>query len=204
MVLLDSVVMNPVQTAVIVIDVQNDFCLDEPGNSYFDRQVREVRDDLAPMQAMVVHHLIPFIERVRTAGGPIVYIQSCYHEGQYADMPHLCLEGTQGWELYLHPQTGNERVVRKHVYNTFEDTELENHLIDRQINSLLIGGFTTDRCIRETAYASLRKGFTSVVMRDCVSTAGYKLATAHPHALHEFAAHESIRLIDSINIEFRR
>jgi nicotinamidase/pyrazinamidase len=79
--------------------------------------------------------------------------------------PH-CVQGTPGAEL--HPSLDRSRVdvvVDKgqdpavEGYSGFEQTELEQVLRDRGIDSVTLVGLATDYCVRHTALDALRAGF---------------------------------------------
>ena len=124
MVNLESITLDPNKSALIVVDIQKDFCASEPEYAYFERQIRENRDDLTSIQNMVDNYLLPFIDRARKSSLHIVYIQSRYKEGQFQDMPKLCLEGTNGWGLYkVNPDSQNQReaIIHKDAHNPFNN-----------------------------------------------------------------------------------
>ena len=193
MVSLESISVNPRRTALVVVDVQNDFCLDEAGCAYSDRQVKENRDDLTPIQDTIDNYLMPFIKIARKNNLYTAYIQATYERGQFEDMPDLCVEGTKGWEFYkVAPENSLEKVFRKNKYNAFEENELDGFLRENNINTTIISGVTTDNCVGKTTYGSFEKGFTTILLADCVLTAGYKIETAHKQKLEEFAKHPQI------------
>jgi nicotinamidase/pyrazinamidase len=85
--------------------------------------------------------------------------------------PH-CVQGTPGAEL--HPSLDRSRVdvvidagYRPELegYSGFEETELEQLLRDREIDSLTVVGLATDYCVGATALDALRAGFEVVVDR---------------------------------------
>ena len=207
MVLLDKLQVDPDKTALMVVDVQNDFCLREPGFAYFDRQEKAGREDLKPIEDTIDRYLIPFIARSRESDLYIVYLQSAYEQGQFPDMPNLCIEGTRGWELFKvgpNPRNPREKVLIKDAHDPFTgENSLENFLHGDGLDILIISGVTTDNCVSAATYVSLGRGYKPVVLADCVSTAGYKSETAHKQKLQEFASHGSIILTNSENISFK-
>ena len=207
MVNLESITVDTDNSALIVVDLQKDFCASEQGCAYFERQLIENRDGLTPIQKMIDNYLMPFIDKARKSNLHIVYIQSIYKEGQFQDMPKLCLEGTRGWELYkVNPDSQGQReiVIHKDAHNPFNNGNgLENFLNENNINTLLISGVTTDNCVSATTYVSLGRGYRPIVLADCVATAGYKIVTAHKQKLAEFAAHPDIGLVNSADVHFK-
>ena len=159
-------------TALVVVDVQNDFA-DPGGNLY----VRGGED--------VVGFVNAEIERARQAGAVVVYTQDWHPEST----PHFekdggvwpvhCVGGT--WGAELHPDlTVAGQSVRKGTggedgYSGFTvrdasgnetPTALEPLLRERGVTTVVIAGLATDYCVKETAVDATGKGFATVVLRD--------------------------------------
>ncbi len=207
MVLLDSITLSSADSALLVVDVQKDFAVTRQGFAFFDRQENKKRDDISQIQEAITQRIIPLIERARKARVHIIYIQANYFEGQFPDMPKLCIKGTEGWELYLvAPQEGNplEKIIPKYSHDPFGGGNgLEDFLKGNNICNLAMAGGSTDGCINTAAYLSLGRGFQPIVLSDCVYTAGYKWNTVRLQKLREFEAHPDIRVVDSDGIQFQ-
>jgi nicotinamidase-related amidase len=65
------------------------------------------------------------------------------------------------------------RYVRKgmhgEAYSAFDGTGLADVLRDWGVSEVLVCGVATDYCVRATALDSLRFGFRTVVLRECVA-----------------------------------
>ena len=189
--------------ALLVVDVQNDFCLAQPGFAYYDRQAMEKRDDLSPIVDTFDKGISPLIEQSRKLGLQVIFVKSAYGEGQFADMSRLCIPGTEGSDFYMVKPLNHEKVFEKHGHNPFESNqELGQHLNKNGSSTILVAGFTTDNCISRTAYGALYFSITPIVLGDCVSTAGYKREDWHIKKLREFEEHRFIGLLNSSNLEF--
>ncbi len=163
------------QTALLVVDVQNDFAEPEGRLS--------VRDGLA-----VVPVLCSEIDAAIAAGSVVVYSQDWHPERtpHFAAFggawPAHCVMGSWGAELHPDlPVVGH--VVRKGSsgedgYSAFTmrdpltgatiETELHALLRDRGVRRVIIGGLATDYCVAETGLDACRLGYETVVLADAV------------------------------------
>lgn len=133
------------RTAVLVIDLQVgvlDGCFDVAG---------------------VVARSIVLVERARSAGAPLVWIQ---HEE--AAMPR----GGPAWQLApgLVPAPDEARVF-KTCCDAFVDTPLRGVLDDLGATRLVIAGAQSDYCIRATAQRAITEGYSVVLVGDAHTTA---------------------------------
>ena len=158
-------------TALLVVDVQNDFA--DPAGSLSVSGGEEV---------------IPVanreIERALDAGALVVYTQDWHPEST----PHFqkdggiwpvhCVQGT--WGADFHPDlkvvgeivrkgTGGEDgysgfTVRNPRSDEVEGTALESILRARGVERLVVMGLATDYCVKETALDGAAKGFDTVVL----------------------------------------
>jgi len=187
-------------TALLVIDVQNDFCQRGGEFAYGKREIEKNRDDLAPIQYMVNKNLIKLIEKTRQSNVNIVFVQAEYKENQFKDMPELCIKGSEGWEFYkIKPELEKgEKVFSKNKYDAFENQLLKEYLFSKNIKYILITGVTTDNCIKAAFDSNLVK-VKRYVIGDCVSTAGYKLLTSHLTTLKYFKERNTLIWLSQIS-----
>jgi len=160
-------------TALIVVDVQNDFA--DPGGSLY---VTGGEDVLAVVNEEVA--------RARDAGSIVVYTQDWHpaHTPHFAKdggvWPDHCVRDT--WGAALHPGlvvegdmvrkgTGGEDgysgfSVRDPLSGDTSPTVLEQLLRDRQITRLVVGGLATDYCVVQTVLEARMLGFPVEVLGD--------------------------------------
>lgn len=110
----------------------------------------------------VVANIARLVERARTAGAPVVWVQHADEE-----LP----AGSDGWEIVpeLVPAAG-EPVVGKSYGDSFEDTQLEAVLAERGVGRLLVTGAQTDQCVRSTLHGALVRGYDTVLVSDAHTT----------------------------------
>jgi nicotinamidase/pyrazinamidase len=147
--------------ALIIVDVQNDFC---PGGAL------AVTDGDAVIE--------PINRLARRA--PLVIATRDWHPADHSSFterggqwPVHCVQGSAGAEL--HPGVDRERldvVINKGLapgadgYSAFEGTDLERLLRERGVERVDVAGLALDYCVKATALDARRAGFDVVVHRD--------------------------------------
>ena len=103
---------------------------------------------------------------------------SCYRPPLFIAAPerrdYACHPGTWGSEL-VEPimrltSDACARVVEKHTFDAFFETELRGLLRFQQIDTLYLAGVETNICVLFTALSALTNGFGTVILEDCVTT----------------------------------
>jgi len=169
---------DPKYAALVVVDVQNDFV--SPKGSAAKRG-----EDVSVAMAMVPN-LIRLIDEGRHVGLTIVYIRTTHSE--WTDTPswiyrssqksglNTCREGTWGAELYegIAPLP-SERVVIKHRYSAFINTDLNTVLKARGVQSVLVCGVATNVCVETTARDAYMFDYYVTMIDDCSAAYESKL-----------------------------
>jgi nicotinamidase/pyrazinamidase len=158
-------------TALVVVDVQNDFA-DPNGSLYVGEGER------------VVPLVNREIEWALGAGGLVVYTQD-WHPAQTPHFqsgggvwPEHCVQGSWGAQLHPDLQVAGEVVrkgqggedgysgftVRDPVTGEQAATPLEELLWRRGVRRVVVVGLATDYCVKETALDAVRLGFDTVVL----------------------------------------
>ncbi|MFQ5828589.1 MAG: nicotinamidase [Candidatus Methylomirabilia bacterium] len=164
--------IDPSRDALVVVDVQNDFC---PGGSL-----------AVPDGDRVVPALNQYIERFAALKAPIFASRDWHprvtkHFKEYGGMwPPHCVQETRGAdfhpELRLRPEI---TVVSKGMdpnedaYSCFqaqdaEGTDFAVALGSRRVRRLFVGGLATDYCVKSTALNALKDGFEVVLLEDAI------------------------------------
>jgi ureidoacrylate peracid hydrolase len=164
--------VDPANAALVVVDVQNDFCHDEGA---FARMGRDVE----PIRAMVPR-LQELIDSARAAGVPVIFLAYTQNDATESDvlleqrsrgrggLPY-CREGTFGVELYeLAPKPG-EPVIAKRRYSGFIGTDLDVILRSTGRRTLVMTGIATNGCVEATARDGFMHDYYIVMVDDCCS-----------------------------------
>ena len=163
--------VEPGRAALLVIDVQNDFCHSEGATA-------KNGADMAPMQTMVPS-LNRLIEAARSAGLFVVFIRTTHGPETDSDAwlerrldreHYICGDGGWGAEWYGVSPAPDEPIVIKHRYSAFIRTELDELLRSRGIESLILTGTTTNMCVESTARDGFMLDYYVVFVDDCTAT----------------------------------
>jgi nicotinamidase/pyrazinamidase len=160
---MNEIAVDPIRDALIVVDVQNDFC---PGGALEVPQGDEV---------------IPTINRLLKQSWLSVATMD-WHPAQHSSFephggpwPPHCIQGTTGAEL--HPELDADSIQLtitkashhdKDAYSGFDGTELANILREKGIVRVVVCGIATDYCVKATAHDALKEGFEVVVLEDAI------------------------------------
>jgi len=153
--------------ALIVVDVQNDFC---PGGSLAVAHGEEV---VAPLNKLMTE----FLDR----GEPVFKTRDWHpektkHFAAYGGTwPVHCVQNTRGAEF--HPDLLDDprvTVISKGFdesadgYSGFDGTELGKKLRDDGVEEVWVGGLATDYCVKETVLGARREGFKVKALADAM------------------------------------
>ncbi len=180
---------DPQWACLLVVDVQNDFV--SPRGSCAQRG-----DDVGAAQAMIPR-LIRLIEEARRVSLPVIYVRTTHSE--WTDTPswtyrksqekalNTCREGSWGAEFYngISPLP-QERVVIKHRYSAFINTDLNTVLKAKEIQSVLVTGVATNVCVETTARDAYMFDYYVTMVEDCVAAYDPKL---HENTLENMRRH---------------
>ncbi|MFN8534227.1 MAG: cysteine hydrolase [Dehalococcoidia bacterium] len=170
--------VRPDQTALLVIDMQNDFC------ARVGVSAREGGRDTTAALAIV-----PAVRRLadglRAAGGMVVWVKFSTipgggsYSGPWVDarsratygVLDVCVDGTWGQDLLegLGPQPGDIE-VRKHRYSAFTGTDLDMILRGHGIKTVLVTGTSTNACVESTLRAGFELDYYIVVPEDACAS----------------------------------
>ncbi len=146
-------------TAVIVVDMQKDFCYDD-GALFVGEHVKDIIPKIGTL-----------VEEARSAGLQLVFTQDWHSpdDDEFAIWGRHCVQNTMGAELIDELSAENAFMVRKKKYSAFFESGLEAHLRATGVRALIITGVVTNICVLHTAIDAALRGFMIVVPEDCVA-----------------------------------
>ena len=173
--------VDPRHTALVIVDVQNDFVHPE---GHIAKVAPQYWSDMTLIPAML-ENIERFLETSRRFGVLTVFVQMI-GDAKYQSAPWVahqrrrsggesrgggsCLEGTWGADFYgdIRPD-GRDReiVVVKHRYSAFWGTRLEQVLHSNGIKTLLMTGDATNGCVESTTRDGFCADFYVVTVGDC-------------------------------------
>lgn len=168
--------VSPGHVAVVVVDMQNDFCHSQGAMA---RQGRNVLS----AQAMAPT-LVQFIAQARRCRVPVIFIRQINTEYSQSEawLEHRkrvnpehfdavpCWEGSWGADFYaVRPEPG-ESIVTKHRYSGFHGTDLDLILRSRGIKTIILAGVQTNACVECTARDGLIHDYYVVFLKDGTAT----------------------------------
>ena len=146
-------------TALIVVDMQNDF-------------VKEGGSLLVPDAEATIPKIKVLLDLARESGMKVVFTQDTHNEGdpEWEIWPEHVREGSWGWEIVdeLEPRE-NELVIRKVRYDAFYGTHLDHFLRLWGVDTLVICGTVANICVHYTAASAALRWYNVVIPRDATS-----------------------------------
>ena len=159
------------KAALIVIDVQNDFCHSQ--GAFSKRKV-----DLSHVQKKVIPNLISFMNKCREYKLPIIFVRTIHSDwtnspswlgriGGMVEKIPICVPNSWGAEFYEVEPKNSDHIVTKHRYSAFIGTDLDLILRSKGIETLLFSGTVTNVCVETTARDGFNLNYNVILIEDC-------------------------------------
>ena len=154
-----EVSVDPRTTALIIVDMQNDF-------------VKRGGALVVETAAATIPAIQRLLTLARAKGMKVFFTQDTHEEGDIEFPiwgPHV-LRGTWGWQIVdeLAPRPG-ERVIEKLRYDGFFGTPLDHELRLAAIQNVIVCGTVANICVLHTAGSAALRGYRVVLLIDAIS-----------------------------------
>jgi ureidoacrylate peracid hydrolase len=170
---MNNIYTDPHHAALVLVDVQNDYCHDQGLKAQQGSDVSKFQNAVT-----VIDNLV---QQARKAGVPIVFLKNLnsdehtseaqLHRPGGAARSAVTRKDTWGADIYrLVPEPGDV-VIEKYRYSGFIHTELNEILQKLQRKSIVLTGFATNVCVESTARDGFMLDYHVALVKD--GCAGY-------------------------------
>jgi len=184
----EALAINPAQSAVVVVDMQNDFGSEGGMFALAGIDVSGIRKTIAPTARVlaaarragvtVVYLKMGFRPDLSDAGGPDAP-NWLKHRPLSAGEAVTAPDGTASrilirdtWNTAIVPELAPEPgdvVLYKHRYSGFYGTDLDNVFKTRFTKNLIFTGCTTSVCVESTIRDAMFRDYTCLLLADCTA-----------------------------------
>lgn len=147
---------NPKSTAVIVVDMQNDFC--HPDGALYaegsEEAIEGVNDVLGATEGVAL----------------TIFTQDTHdnNAAEFEQWGEHCVHDTWGQEFHDGLDRQPDRAIEKNTYDAFHNTDLPRLLQLHGIDTVIICGTLVNVCVQETASSAALHGYDVSVVEDAV------------------------------------
>jgi ureidoacrylate peracid hydrolase len=168
--------MNAKNTAVVLIEYQNDFTT--AGGKLHDA-VKPVMESTNMLQ-----NTVETVDAARKAGATIVFVPIQFAPGfnELSPSPYGILKGCKDGQAFekgswgaqivdvLKPKPEDIVIEGKRGLDGFATTNLDFILRSRKIDTIALGGFLTNCCVESTMRTGYELGYNVITLKDCAAT----------------------------------
>ena len=174
--------LSPSNAAVLVVDMQNDFCAPAGG-------LASLGVDMSAIDACVPR-VQRLVEHARAVGVPVIHLRMHMEAESESpawtelrlrrspDRPRWCAPGSWGADFYGVLPAPGETVITKLRYSGFIGTELDLKLRSLGIKSLVMTGVASNNCVESTARDGFMLDYYIVFVDDCTAATDQSIHAA--------------------------
>jgi nicotinamidase/pyrazinamidase len=151
--------------ALVVVDVQKDFCLGGSLPVLGGDKVVPVLNDYV---------------KLFTRAGALVYATRDWHPPNHVSFkpyggiwPPHCIQGTEGAKFHSDLKLPKSTKIiskattpAKEAYSGFDGTNLEKDMSGKGVKRVFAGGLATDYCVKNTVLDAVKTGFETILLTD--------------------------------------
>lgn len=154
--------------AVLIVDVQNDYCHQDGACSKSGKDVQSANSIITPLKKLT--------NIAHKNNIPIIYIRTIHEKFTDSEVwsrrmngtsDAICRRDTWGAEFYKLTPSASDIVVEKHRYSAFIGTELTIVLRALKIETLLLAGVSTNICVESTVRDGYMLDYNILLFEDC-------------------------------------
>lgn len=185
----EAVTIDPAKSAVIVVDMQNDFGAEGGMFALAGKDISLIQAAIAPTSRVlaaarragitVVYLTMGFQPDLSDAGGPDAPNWFKVHKRARVGESTTAPDGTPSrilirdtWNTAIVPELAPEPgdlVVNKHRFSGFFETELDELLKSHSIKNLIFTGCTTSVCVESTIRDAMFRDYICLLLADCTA-----------------------------------
>jgi ureidoacrylate peracid hydrolase len=169
--MLESFQLGSSNTALLVVDVQNDFCHSQGVFSKY----KSVNLDHVER---AISNLSELIAKCREFALPIIFIRTIHSEWTNApswlkrmegagEKMRICSPESWGSDFFNVAPGEGDCTVTKHRYSAFIGTDLDLILRSKGIENILVTGVATNVCVESTARDGYHRDYNVILIEDC-------------------------------------
>ncbi len=159
------------KSALILIDVQNEFC--HPDGSFGQKglDLSRVNGIIPPLRAL--------IDTAHKKDVPVIFVKNtedfstdaeawvCRPDGdENSPNEGVTRRGTWGAEIYALEPTAEDIILEKHRFSAFHNTPLNTILQSLGVQTTVFGGLATNVCVLTSATHAVMNGYHVVLAED--------------------------------------
>jgi nicotinamidase-related amidase len=151
--------LNARTTALIVVDMQNDFA--RSGGALFVEDAETI-----------IPNIKNLLVRARAANAAVVFTQDWHHrdDPEFKIWPPHAIQGTTGAEIVKELSAlPNEKTVHKVRYDGFYGTDLDHYLRVRGVKNVVLAGTVSNICVLHTAGSAALRWYRVIVPVDAIA-----------------------------------
>lgn len=196
------------KSALIIVDMQNDFVHPEGGLAYRARE-----NPAAGLDIPLVMGTIPYVKQLadafRQAGRPVIYVAHVvkpdYSDAQFpywrlmrpGGNRTFIVQNTWGAEIVedLKPQDGEHLIIKK-GFGGFSNTPLDTILRNMSVTTCVVAGVMTGVCVSSTVRGGVEHNYRMIIAKNAVAAVFHEAHEAELRILARVFA--DVKTVDDV------